>query len=73
MKVNMELEQDDARFLYDQLIRHVEAIQIEMCQRIYMNEAQPRGAPGLPRFGQARTLLRDVFTALADAIRRRQA
>jgi len=51
----------------------VEAIQIEMCQRIYMNEAQPRGAPGLPRFGQARTLLRDVFTALADAIRRRQA
>jgi N-formylglutamate deformylase len=51
----------------------VEAIQIEMCQRVYMDEAQPRGAPELLRFEQARALLRDVFTALADAMRRRQA
>jgi N-formylglutamate deformylase len=49
----------------------VEAIQIEMCQRTYMDETQPRGAPELPRFEQARKLLRDVFTALAEEIRKR--
>ena len=30
MNINMELEREDARFLYDQLVRHVEAMQIEL-------------------------------------------
>ena len=30
MNVHMDLEQEDARFLYDQLIRHVETMQIEL-------------------------------------------
>jgi len=30
MNVNMELEKEDARFLYNQLVRHVETMQIEL-------------------------------------------
>jgi len=51
----------------------VEAIQIEMCQRIYMNEAEPRDASAQPLFAHARTLLQDVCAALAGAIRERRA
>jgi N-formylglutamate amidohydrolase len=49
----------------------VEAIQIEMCQRIYMQEDAPENAHVQPRFERARGILRDVFTELADAIRER--
>jgi N-formylglutamate deformylase len=49
----------------------VEAIQLEMCQRIYMEEGSPDGAEDQPRFNEARDKLRAVFTALADAIRAR--
>ncbi|HVJ20813.1 MAG TPA: hypothetical protein VM686_35630 [Polyangiaceae bacterium] len=30
MNVNMEIDTEDARFLYDQLVRHAEAMQIEL-------------------------------------------
>lgn len=30
MLVNLEIDHDDARFLYEQLTRHVEAVQIEL-------------------------------------------
>jgi N-formylglutamate deformylase len=49
----------------------VEAVQIEMCQRLYMDEAEPEGAPGAPPFARARELLRAVYSGLADAIRAR--
>ena len=49
----------------------VEAIQIEMCQRIYMQEDAPESATAQPRFAHARALLREVFADLADAIRER--
>jgi N-formylglutamate deformylase len=42
----------------------VDAIQIEMCQRVYMDEARPAGATDEPRFAAARALLRTVLTAL---------
>ena len=43
----------------------VESIQIEMCQRVYMDESDPAGGTGHPRFGLARLALKRVFTALA--------
>lgn len=46
----------------------VEAIQIEMCQRVYMDETDPAGGPSHPRFGLARLILTRVFTALAARI-----
>ncbi len=48
MNVNMELEQEDARFLYDQLIRHVEAMQIELAHTEH-HELQHRLARDLAR------------------------
>lgn len=47
----------------------VEAIQIEMAQRVYMDEADPAGGPGHPRFAQARRMLRRVLAQLAEALR----
>lgn len=46
----------------------VEAIQIEMCQRVYMDEASPDTGPDHPRFGMAKLALRRVFTSLASRI-----
>jgi N-formylglutamate deformylase len=42
----------------------VEALQIEMCQRIYMDEAEPDAALADPRFKKTRSTLRDLFAAL---------
>ena len=39
----------------------VDALQIEMVQRVYMNEDAPDGAPGQPRFAGARSRLETVF------------
>ena len=52
-------------------MQDVEAVQIEMCQRIYMEEDAPEGAPAQPRFSRARELLREVFAGLAGTIERR--
>jgi N-formylglutamate deformylase len=49
----------------------VEAVQVEMCQRVYMDESAPGEAPAQAQFERARSLLRDVYAQLADAIRRR--
>lgn len=49
----------------------VEAVQIEMCQRVYMREDAPQDAPSQPAFRRARELLREVFAELGDAIRER--
>lgn len=46
----------------------VDAIQIEMCQRVYMDEASPETGLRHPRFGIAKLALRRVFTALAARI-----
>ena len=46
----------------------VEAIQIEMCQRVYMDESMPEQGPRHPRFGVAKLALRRAFTALASRI-----
>ena len=43
----------------------VEAIQVEMAQRVYMDEADPAGGPAHPRFDPARQVLRRVFARLA--------
>jgi formiminoglutamase len=48
----------------------VEAIQIEMAQRVYMDEADPAGGPGDVRFTQARAMLCRVLSGLAEALRR---
>jgi N-formylglutamate amidohydrolase len=52
-------------------LKDVEAVQIEMCQRVYMEEDAPEGAPEQPRFSRARELLREVFAALASTIKSR--
>jgi len=49
----------------------IDAIQIEMCQRVYMDESNPAGAVGGPRFLKAVTRLRTVFEALAMQVGRR--
>ena len=42
----------------------VDAIQIEMAQRVYMDEDDPVGGPGHARFAATRNLLRRVLAAL---------
>jgi N-formylglutamate amidohydrolase len=42
----------------------VEALQIEMCERVYMDEDNPPAALSDPRFGKTRALLRDMFASL---------
>jgi N-formylglutamate deformylase len=49
----------------------VEAIQIEMAQRVYMDEADPAGAPEHPRFAATRLLLRRVLGRLVDVLQAR--
>jgi N-formylglutamate deformylase len=46
----------------------VESIQIEMCQRVYMDESDPSGGPEHPRFGVAALALQRVFTTLAARV-----
>lgn len=43
---------------------HVEAVQIEMCQRVYMDEARPGEALEHPAFSEAKTRIHNVFNAL---------
>ncbi|CAN5362498.1 N-formylglutamate deformylase [soil metagenome] len=44
----------------------VDALQIEMCQRVYMNEADPAGAPDHPRFAAAGALLQGIFERFVE-------
>lgn len=46
----------------------VEAIQIEMAQRVYMDESDPPGGPDHPRFATARQQLRRVLARLAERL-----
>jgi N-formylglutamate deformylase len=46
----------------------VDAIQIEMCQRVYMDETRPAGATRAPRFAAARAMLRTVLSSLAEKL-----
>lgn len=46
----------------------VEAIQIEMAQRVYMDENDPSGGPAHPRFGATRALLQRVLSRLGAAL-----
>lgn len=47
----------------------VDALQIEMAQRVYMDEDDPAGAPGERRFDTARRLLESVFRQLIAQLR----
>lgn len=47
----------------------VDAIQIEMVQRAYMDEADPAGGPAHPRFAVTRHRLARVLGRLAEALR----
>lgn len=47
----------------------VEALQIEMAQRVYMDESDPAGGPAHPRFAAARAGLLRVFTTLTESLR----
>lgn len=49
----------------------VNALQIEMTQRVYMDEDSPGTALEDPRFAAAKQMLRGVFEALVEEIRRR--
>ena len=40
----------------------VQALQIEMCQRVYMDEADPAGGPDHANFNAMKQQLRDVFS-----------
>jgi N-formylglutamate deformylase len=44
----------------------VDAMQIEMAQRVYMDEEDPTGGPGHPNFGVARAMLERVLGQLVD-------
>jgi N-formylglutamate deformylase len=46
----------------------VEAIQIEMAQRVYMDEADPAGGPRHPHFAVARAMLQRVLSRLRDVL-----
>jgi len=45
-------------------LEEVDAIQIEMCQRVYMDEGRPAEGPDSPRFIDAGGRLREVFSVL---------
>ena len=46
----------------------VEACQIEMAQRVYMDEEDPATGPSHPRFDATRQILRDVIARVAAAL-----
>ena len=50
-------------------VEGVQTLQIEMCQRLYMLEAQPASATAQPRFAAFQRVLEGVFSGVADAIR----
>ncbi len=50
-------------------IEGVQALQIEMCQRLYMTEGKPAGASAEPRFSAFQQLLRAVFEGIAESLR----
>jgi N-formylglutamate amidohydrolase len=52
-------------------VEDVEAIQIEMCQRVYMEEGRPDTALGSPRFEAAKDMLRQIFVELLAGFRAR--
>lgn len=45
-------------------LQGIDALQIEMCQRVYMDESDPAGALSQPRFDATRALLRGIFKRL---------
>jgi N-formylglutamate deformylase len=49
-------------------MQHVEALQIEMCERVYMDENQPADALKHPEFGAAKTRIRDVMQTVCAEI-----
>ncbi|HEX6928623.1 MAG TPA: N-formylglutamate amidohydrolase [Gammaproteobacteria bacterium] len=49
---------------------NIEALQIEMAQRVYMDENEPGAAVGSERFERARTMLATVFEKIAATVRR---
>lgn len=51
-------------------MEHVEALQIEMAQRIYMDEDEPGTAVGAARFDSARRMLGRVFEKIAASVAR---
>lgn len=46
----------------------VEAIQVEMVQRVYMDESEPEGAPAQPLFAEAKQRLRRVFETITRSL-----
>ncbi len=46
----------------------VDALQIEMAQRVYMDERRPADGPDAPAFAVARRRLRDVLRTVLDAL-----
>ncbi len=52
-------------------LKGVQALQIEMCQRLYMEEAEPGKALGNPRFQRMRQRLYEVFRALVAELGQR--
>ena len=56
---------------YGQL-EQVEALQIEMCQRVYMDEDDPAGGVSHPNFTQAKARIRAVLESVrAETLRQR--
>ncbi len=51
------------------VVSGVQTLQIEMCQRLYMTEGQPDGAPATAHFKQFQQKLRRVLETIADAVR----
>jgi N-formylglutamate deformylase len=52
-------------------LEQVEAVQIEMCERVYMDENDPAGALKLVRFNQAKARIRTVLeTICGETVRR---
>ncbi len=47
---------------------NLHALQIEMCQRLYMDESNPAGGRDHPRFAAFQATLRDVIVELLDEI-----
>ena len=46
----------------------VQALQIEMCERVYMDESDPPGALAHPRFAEAKQMLGRIFSELVTSI-----
>lgn len=49
-------------------MKNVEALQIEMCQRVYMDENDPGNAIGSERFDKAKAMLEGVFEKIAKLV-----